>query len=449
MSLTHLERLEAEAVHILRETVPAAVNPVMLYSTGKDSSAMLRLAMKAFYPAKPPFPMMHVDTTWKFREMYSFRDRMVKELGLRLIVHVDEEGLKRGINPFTHGSAVHNDVMKSEDLQQDAVAGQSVTLTLEDEIDIFRGDVIAKADAPAPVADQFEATVISMGDEPMLGGRPCLLWIGSKTVTATPAAPKYRVDVNSFEHLAARKLEMNEIGVCNFALDQQIAFEPYRENREIGGFILIDRLSNNTVAAGMLHFALRRADNIQAQAVYVGPSEGPEAVHQLVHWPFRRGSNIANLLDRKLHAMGRYTYLIEGDNIRHGLNRDLGFTAADRVENVRRTAEVARLMVDAGLVALVSLISPFRSERRMARDLVEPGEFFEVSVDPPLNWRRSAILRAFTRRRGELKDFTGIDSPYERPEAPELRVDSAAASPEESATRILEALAAKGIVGSR
>ena len=364
-------------------------------------------------------------------------------------------GDKVRVHPSGRESRVARIVTMAGDLPR-ASAGQSVTLTLTEEIDVSRGDLIAKADAPASVADQFEATVVWMGEEPMLGGRPYLMMSGAKTVTATPAAPKYRLDVNTLEHLAARKLDMNEIGVCNLSLDRPIAFDPYAENRETGGFILIDRLSNATVGAGMLHFALRRADNIQVQAVDVDRKARALSMGQkpCVIWLTGLSgagkSTIANLLDRKLHALGRHTYLLDGDNVRHGLNRDLGFTAADRVENVRRVGEVAKLMVDAGLIVIVSLISPFRSERRMARDLVGKDEFFEVFVDVPLELAEQRDPKGLYKkaRRGELKNFTGIDSPYEKPEAAELRVDGASTSAPDAADGILRALAKAGIIAS-
>jgi bifunctional enzyme CysN/CysC len=356
-------------------------------------------------------------------------------------------------HPSGRESAVSRIVFLGGDLSQ-AAAGQSVTLTLADEIDISRGDVVAKADAPASVADQFEATVIWMDEEPMLGGRPYLMKIGATTVTATPAAPKYRIDVNSLEHLAARKLQMNEIGVCNLALDRPVAFDAYHDNREMGAFILIDRLSNRTAGAGLLHFALRRADNIQVQAIDVDRKARAASLGQKPCILWLTGlsgsgkSTIANLLDKTLYAAGRHTYILDGDNVRHGLNRDLGFTDADRVENIRRVAEVARLMMDAGLIVIVSFISPYRSERRRAREQVGPEEFVEIFVDAPLEVAERRDPKGLYKkaRRGELKNFTGIDSPYERPEHPELHVDTAAEPAEAAVKRIVAYLREKALV---
>ena len=354
--------------------------------------------------------------------------------------------------PSGRESAVARIVTADGDLEQ-AVAEQSVTLTLTDEIDISRGDLICKADSPAEVADQFRATIVWLSDEPMLGGRPYHMKIGTKTVTATPAAPKYKVNVNTLEHLAANKLQLNEIGVCNISLDRPIAFDPYKENRDTGGFILIDRLTNNTVGAGMLEFALRRAHNIHMQHLDVNKEARASAKGQkpCVVWftglSSAGKSTIANLVEKKLHAMGCHTYLLDGDNVRHGLNRDLGFTDADRVENIHRVAEVAKLMVDAGLIVLVSFISPFRSERLMARNLLQEGEFIEVFVDTPLAVAEQRDPKGLYKkaRRGELKNFTGIDSPYEAPENPEIRIDTTRCTPEEAATQIVEALQRLGI----
>jgi bifunctional enzyme CysN/CysC len=349
--------------------------------------------------------------------------------------------------PSGRESTVTRIVTMDGDLEG-AIAGQSITLTLADEIDISRGDVIAKPDNLPGVADQFEATVVWMSDEPMLPGRPYWLKIGTKQVSATITEPKYKVNVNTLEHLAAKKLELNEIGVCNLSLDQAIAFDPYKECRETGAFILIDRLSNATVGAGMIHFALRRSQNIHWQALDVNRQSraGIKGQRPAVLWLTGLSgsgkSTIANLVEKKLHALGKHTYLLDGDNVRHGLNRDLGFTDADRVENIRRVAEVSKLMVDAGLIVLVSFISPFRAERRMARALFQPGEFHEVHVDTPIAIAESRDPKGLYKkaRRGELKNFTGIDSPYEAPENPEIYVDTTQHTPEQSAEAIVEYL---------
>ncbi|HEY5008454.1 MAG TPA: sulfate adenylyltransferase subunit CysN [Caulobacteraceae bacterium] len=329
-----------------------------------------------------------------------------------------------------------------------AVAGQSVTLTLTDEIDCSRGDVIAAAKAPAEVADQFEATIVWMAPEPMLPGRAYGFKIGATSATATLAEPKYKVNVNTLEHLAAPQLELNEIGVCNLSLDKAVAFDPYEADHDLGGFILIDKLTNATVGAGMIRFALRRSQNIHWQAVDVNKATRAAAKSQRPAVLWFTGlsgagkSTIANLVEKKLLAQGHHTYLLDGDNVRHGLNRDLGFTDAERVENIRRVAEVARLMADAGLIVLVSFISPFRSERRMARDMMEAGEFLEVYVETPLAVAEQRDVKGLyaKARRGELSNFTGIDSPYEEPEAAEIRVDTSVLTAADAADIIVETL---------
>jgi bifunctional enzyme CysN/CysC len=336
----------------------------------------------------------------------------------------------------------------------EAVAGQSVTLTLADEIDVSRGDVLAAADDPPAVGNQFEATIIWMHEEPLLQGRAYLFKLGTKTVTATVAPIKYRVNVNTLEHLAAKKLDLNDIGVVGLELSSAIAFAPYAMSRVLGGFILIDRLTNNTVGAGLLHFALRRSENVHWQALDVNKRARAELCHQkpcILWFTGLSGagkSTIANLVEKQLHADGRHTYLLDGDNVRHGLNKDLGFTDEDRVENIRRVAEVSRLMVDAGLIVIVSFISPFRSERRMARSLVGAGEFIEVFVDTPLQLAEARDAKGLYRkaRSGELKNFTGIDSPYEVPENPEIRLDTTALTPEAAAAHVIARLREAGII---
>jgi bifunctional enzyme CysN/CysC len=355
--------------------------------------------------------------------------------------------------PSGRTSTVARIVTYDGDLEQ-AVAGQSITLTLADEIDISRGDVIAAADSPPAVADQFQATIIWMHDEPMLPGRPYLIKLGTRTVTGSITTPKYKVNVNTLEHLAAKQLELNEIGVCNLSLDQPVAFDPYTENRETGGFILIDKLSNDTVGAGLLNFALRRAENIHWQALDVNKAARSALKGQRACVLWFTGlsgagkSTVANLVEKRLHSMGRHTYTLDGDNVRHGLNKDLGFTDADRVENIRRVAEVAKLMVDAGLIVLVSFISPFRSERRLARELLQPGEFFEVFVDTPLEEAERRDPKGLYKkaRRGELRNFTGIDSPYEPPENPEIHLRTALYSPEAAAEEIMNRLREAGML---
>ena len=335
-----------------------------------------------------------------------------------------------------------------------AVAGQSVTVALAEEIDVSRGDVIAAADSPAEVADQFEATIVWMADEPLLPGRQYLLKIGTSTVGASVTAPKYKVNVNTLEHLAAKQLGLNDIGVCNLAVDRAVAFDPYSVNRETGGFILIDRLSNHTVGAGMLHFALRRAHNIHLQHVDVDKmarsrlKDQKPAVLWFTGLSGAGKSTIANLVEQKLLALGHHTYLLDGDNVRHGLNKDLGFTEADRVENIRRVAEVARLMVDAGLIVMTTFISPFRAERAMARRLLADGELVEIYVDTPLEVAEQRDVKGLYRkaRRGELKNFTGIDSPYEPPEHPELRVDTAGSTPEQAADAVIARVRELGLL---
>ncbi|MGZ8350065.1 MAG: sulfate adenylyltransferase subunit CysN [Allosphingosinicella sp.] len=326
-----------------------------------------------------------------------------------------------------------------------AVAGQSVTIVLADEVDCSRGDVIAAADDPPEVADQFEATIVWMSDEEMLPGRPYWLQIGTQIVSAQIQHPKYEVNVNTFEHLAAPTLELNAIGVANLSTDRPIVFEPFAENKDLGGFILVDKYSNATVAAGMLHFALRRGQNIHWQPTDIGREHHARMKNQrpMVLWLTGLSgagkSTIANLLEKKLARMNRHTFLLDGDNVRHGLNRDLGFTDADRVENIRRIGEVAKLMADAGLIVITAFISPFRAERQMIRDMLPPGEFVEIFVDTPVEEAERRDEKGLYRkaRAGELKNFTGIDSPYEAPIAPEIRIDTLSMTPDEAAETIL------------
>jgi bifunctional enzyme CysN/CysC len=357
------------------------------------------------------------------------------------------------VQPAGRLSRVARIVTADGDLEE-AVTGQSITLTLEDEIDISRGDVIAPADAPAEVAHQFEATIVWMSESPMLRGRSYLMKIGTKTVTATVSPLKHKINVNTLAKVAGSKLELNEIGVCQLELDRPIAFDPYEVNRDTGGFILIDRLSNDTVGAGMLRFALRRAQNVHWQALDVNKPARAALKGQkpCVLWYTGLSgagkSTIANLVDKKLHSTSRHTYLLDGDNVRHGLNKDLGFTDADRVENIRRIAEVAKLMVDAGLIVSTAFISPFRAERQMARALLGPGEFIEIFIDTPLKVAEQRDPKGLYKkaRRGDLKNFTGIDSPYEAPESPELRIDTTSISPEDAAEMIVAHLTQRGFL---
>ena len=349
--------------------------------------------------------------------------------------------------PSGRTSSIARIVTLDGDLPE-AVAGQSVTVTLADEVDCSRGDVIAAADAPPQSADQFEATIVWMADEEMLPGRAYWLKLGTQTVTATVQQPKYQVNVNTMEQLAAKTLELNAIGVANLSTDRPIVFEPYAESRDLGGFILIDKLSNATVAAGMLHFALRRSQNVHWQALDVTRERHAELKNQKPAVLWLTGlsgagkSTIANLLEKKLSRMNRHTFLLDGDNVRHGLNRDLGFTDADRVENIRRVGEVAKLMTDAGLIVITAFISPFRAEREMVRQMMAPGEFLEIHVDTPLaEAERRDVKGLYAKARaGALKNFTGIDSPYEAPENPEIRIDTTHTGPDEAVDLIIERL---------
>jgi bifunctional enzyme CysN/CysC len=325
-------------------------------------------------------------------------------------------------------------------------AGQSVTLTLADEVDCSRGDVIAAADAAPEVADQFAATLVWMADGELLPGRRYWLKIGTVTTSATVTALRHRVNIDTHEHVAAKTLELNEIGLVNIALQQPVAFAPYEENRDLGGFILIDRVTNATVGAGMIQFALRRAQNIHWQHLDVTREAHAELKGQrpCVLWftglSGAGKSTIANLVEKKLHSLGRHTFLLDGDNVRHGLNKDLGFTDADRVENIRRVGEVARLMADAGLIVMTAFISPFRAERHMVRALFREGEFIEVHVDTPLAEAERRDAKGLYRkaRAGELKNFTGIDSPYEPPERADIRIDTTAMTAEQAADHIVD-----------
>jgi bifunctional enzyme CysN/CysC len=346
--------------------------------------------------------------------------------------------------PSGKTSCVARIVTQGGDLPQ-AIAGQSVTLTLADEIDCSRGDVISAAASPLEVADQFEATIVWMADSPMLPGRPYWLKCGTSTVTATITTEKYQISVNTMEHLAGRTLDLNAIGVCDLSLDRAIPFTPYEENHDLGGFILIDRMTNATVGAGMFKFALRRSHNIHWQAVEITPAAHALQKGQQPRLLWFTGlsgagkSTIANLVEKQLFARGRHSFLLDGDNIRHGLNRDLGFTDADRVENIRRVGEVGKLMTESGLIVLTAFISPFRSEREMVRAMLPAGQFIEIHIDTPIAVTEARDVKGLYKkaRAGQLKNFTGIDSPYEAPLNPEIHIDTTKLTPEQAADVIV------------
>jgi bifunctional enzyme CysN/CysC len=327
----------------------------------------------------------------------------------------------------------------------EAVAGQSVTLSFADEIDCSRGSVIAAADAPPETADQFEATIVWMDDEPLIVGRSYWLKLGTQTVSATVHEPKYQVNVNTMAHLAAKTLDLNAIGVAEIVTDRAIVFEPYAESHTIGGFILIDKITNATAAAGMLNFALRRAQNVHWQATDIGREAHAALKNQTPRVLWFTGlsgsgkSTIANEVEKSLNLMNRHTFLLDGDNVRHGLNKDLGFTEADRIENIRRVGEVAKLMADAGLIVLTAFISPFRAERDMVRAMLPEGEFIEIFVDTPLEVAEERDVKGLYKkaRSGALKNFTGIDSPYEAPLDADIRVNTVEMTPAEAAEFIV------------
>jgi bifunctional enzyme CysN/CysC len=349
------------------------------------------------------------------------------------------------ILPSGKTSTVSRLVTLDGDLNE-AVAGQSITLCLADEVDCSRGDVIATSENPPQAADQFEANVVWMADEPMIPGRAYWLKLGTQIVSATIQPPKYQVNVNTMEHLAAKTLELNAIGVAEITTDRAIVFEAYADNRALGGFILIDKLTNATVAAGMLNFSLRRAQNVHWQAIDISREAHAQQKGQSPKLLWFTGlsgsgkSTIANLVEKKLYALGRHSFLLDGDNVRHGLNKDLGFTDTDRIENIRRVGEVAKLMTDAGLIVLTAFISPFRAERDMVRGMMPEGEFLEIFIDTPLEEAERRDVKGLYKkaRSGALKNFTGIDSPYEQPEKPEIRINTTSTSPEDAAELIVE-----------
>ena len=349
------------------------------------------------------------------------------------------------IVPSGKTSTVARIVSFAGDLDE-GVAGQSVTLTLADEVDCSRGDLIAAAGDPPQASDQFCATFVWMDEEVMKPGRGYWLKLGTQMVTATVQPPKYEIDVNSLDHLAAKTLGLNGIGVAEFATDRPIAFEPYATSRQLGGFILIDKFTNATVAAGMIEFSLRRAENVHWQPVSITRDDHAGMKNQRPKVLWFTGlsgsgkSTIANEVEKQLFVMNRHTFLLDGDNVRHGLNRDLGFTEADRIENIRRVGEVAKLMADAGLIVLTAFISPFRAERQMVREMLQDGEFIEIFVDTPLSVAEGRDVKGLYKkaRSGQLKNFTGIDSPYEPPENPEIRVNTVDMTPEEAARFIIQ-----------
>jgi bifunctional enzyme CysN/CysC len=359
--------------------------------------------------------------------------------------------VKRGdavrVLPSGKTTTVDRIVALGEDLTE-AAAGQSVTLTLADEVDCSRGDVIAVAENPPEAADQFEATLVWMADEAMIPGRAYWLKLATQSVSATVQAPKYEINVNTLEHRAAKTLDLNGIGVVEVSTDKPIVFEAYADNRTLGGFILIDKLTNATVAAGMLHFSLRRAQNVHWQATDIDRDAHARLKNQRPRILWFTGlsgsgkSTIANEVEKSLNLMNRHTFLLDGDNVRHGLNRDLGFTEADRIENIRRVGEVAKLMADAGLIVLTAFISPFKAERDMVRAMLPEGEFVEIFIDTPIAEAERRDVKGLYKkaRSGQLKNFTGIDSPYEAPEAPDIRIDTTAMSPEEAAEFIIRSI---------
>ncbi len=355
--------------------------------------------------------------------------------------------------PSGKSSKVARVVSMNGDMDE-AVEGHSITLTLEDEIDVSRGDVLCADQSPAEVSDQFQATMLWMSDQAMLPGRSYVMKIGARECQMQVTEPKYKIDVNTRAHEAAKTLDLNEIGICNIALDRDIAFDPYADNRRMGGFIVIDRMTNETVGLGLLNFALRRASNIHRQSMDVSKEVRASMKSQkpVVLWftglSGAGKSTVANLVEKRLVTMGKHTYSLDGDNVRHGLNHDLGFTDADRVENIRRVGEVAKLMVDAGLIVLVSFISPFRAERRIARQMVEDGEFWEVHVDAPLEVAEKRDVKGLYKkaREGKIANFTGIDSPYEAPLEPELHIETDKLTPEAAADLVIQRLEMAGIL---
>jgi bifunctional enzyme CysN/CysC len=449
------ERIESEYRELARQLGIAHVTCIPL-SALKGDNMLRRSAEMPWYQG--PSLLEHLETVQVAREDSAAGFRLPVQWVCRpnqnfrgFAGTIAAGELKQGDEvvalPSGRRSTVARIVTADGDLVR-AGTGQAVTVTLADEIDISRGDVIADAHNPPEVADQFAAHVLWMNEQPLLPGRPYWLKIGSREVGASVTEIKHKMDVNTQEHLAAKHLELNEVAQCNLYLDRPIAFEAYADNRELGAFILIDRQTNATVAAGTIDFALRRAENIHWQHVDVDKAARARSKAQVPRCVWLTGlsgagkSTIANLVEKRLHAMGHHCYLLDGDNVRHGLNKDLGFTAEDRVENIRRVAEVAKLMVDAGLIVLVSFISPFRAERRMARELFEAGEFVEVYVDTPLAVAEQRDVKGLyaKARAGKIPNFTGIDSPYEVPEHVEIVLDTVAHQAAELAEQIVRQL---------
>ncbi len=365
--------------------------------------------------------------------------------------------IERGQTVVVAGSGRQTTVAQifvADEAAERAEAGDAVTLTLAEELDIARGDLLSQTENRPEVADQFTANVIWMSAEPMLPGRSYLMKIGTRTVPASVTELKHRLDVNNFDKLAAKRLDLNEVGFCNLATTMPVAYDAYADNRETGSFILIDRLTNGTAGAGMIAHGLRRATNVHRQGLTVTRAAHAQLKHQKPAILWFTGlsgagkSTIANLVEISLHARGVHTALLDGDNVRHGLNKDLGFTAADRVENIRRVGEVAKLMTDVGLIVLCSFISPFRAERRLVRDTAAEGEFLEIFVDTPLETAIARDPKGLYKRAlaGQIKNFTGVDQPYEPPDDPELVLRSAEASAEDLAGQVIAELEKRGII---
>ncbi len=452
---TRFEAIAAEYATFAESIGLSAVTPIALSGlTGEGVVAPSPLGGRTLLDWLETVEAASSDTASAFRMPVQWVNRPNPEFrgyaGL-IAAGAARPGDRVRVLPSGRESRIERIVAMPDDLSE-AGAGQSVTLTLTDEVDVSRGDVIASAEDPPAVADQFEATVVWMDEETLSPGRSYLLKIGARTATAQVTAIKHKINVNTLERLAATRLELNDIAVCNLSLDRPIAFEPYDVSRDLGGFILIDRITNRTVGAGMIRFALRRADNIHWQAIDVDRAARAAMKGQTGQVIWLTGlsgagkSTIANLVDKRLHALGRHTYLLDGDNVRHGLNRDLGFTEEDRVENIRRVAEVARLMADAGLIVITAFISPFRAERRMARERMAEGEFTEVFVDAPLAVAEARDAKGLyaKARAGQLKNFTGIDSPYEAPEAAEIVIDTTKTSAVEAAEAIVARIIGTG-----